>query len=66
MAHAINFAKPLDAFNSSEFEAIKGFDRGKLFMDHLEFMRYRNFFPRSKEQGEKSHSVDQKILVHVG
>lgn len=64
--HTLIVAKSLDAFNLSEVKFIKCFNRGRIFMDHLDPMRYGNSFPRSREQGEQSHSVDKKTLVDVG
>jgi len=57
MTHVLIFVKSLDAFNLSEVEDIKGFDRGIIFTEHLESIGYGNLFPRSGEQGEESHSV---------
>ena len=37
--HISIFTKSLDDYKLSEFEAIKGFYRGRFFMEHLTFMR---------------------------
>lgn len=60
-SHADILVNSLDAVNLGEAKTIEGFDRGKIFNEHLDSIKYGKLFPRSRYQSEEVRMYQQNI-----